>query len=213
MNFKSTLATISLVTLVTSSAFANAFSESLSDYASKYVAPCLVGLGVGYVVDQKNGLSMGAVACSVTFTYGEFSHGSKRTMSSADLDLVDKMMKQSSMSVTKDMDSKLETLNQKVEDGHDSDRRFIRSSMTDMGVFLEKDLTDKIDKKLENPKVVQDIDNKIDLKVKQEMANEYKSQEKNIVDKVSEKVVKKLISETVIIEPAKENTKVPAPNN
>jgi len=183
-------------------AYAESFGEASEKVFEKYGIPCIVGLAGGYVVDHDKGIQMGAVACTVVFTYGEFGRGSQRTITPDDVTIIESMINKESAKLSQkiheEYDPKIEALGRKVLDESVLTRQSIRNSVTDLGIFLEKDLSEKIDKSMENPKLVQDLDSKINMRVKEEIQSEFRSKEREIVDMATEKTIKRVIAEPIV---------------
>lgn len=199
--------TILLVNFSTYEVKAESFWEATGKVMQKYGIPCAAGMAAGYVIDHDKGLGVGTVGCAIVFTYGEFGRGSNRTVTNDDLDLIQDMINKSngklSSTMKEEYDSKIDHLGQRLTDESLANRQNIRNAVTDLGVFLEKDLSDKVDKQMENPKLVQQVDEKINLRVKEEVQSEYRSKEREIVEKTTEKVIKRVTAEPIVLDQPK----------
>ena len=192
----------------------DAFWQAAGDYVERYGAPCLAGLAAGYVIDHDKGLQIGATGCIIVFAYGEFGKSSHRTLSSDDINIVQEMINKDSekrlKSLRDDYEARFNSMNQRIVDESLGNRQQIRNAVTDLGVFLEKDMNEKMDRKMENPKLLDEIDSKITKKVKEEVQDEFRSRESEIVEKATQKTIKRVTAEPIIIEGSKPSP-TPAP--
>lgn len=204
MNLLKFLFILSLIIAPFKKAQAEDFWPAMKNYFSKYGPPCLAGMGVGYVIDRDKGVQIGAIGCVVTFTYGEFGRGANRTITNDDVAIIDEMINKSNTrlqkSISDDLDARMNLLNQRITDESQNNRAQIRSTVTDLGVFLEKDLSEKMEEKLKNPSLMENVERKITEKVKEEVQTEYKTREREIVNKTTDMVIKRVVAEPVIVD-------------
>jgi hypothetical protein len=195
---------LSFLLVASQPARADTFWEKAGDYAEKYGVPCLVGLAAAYAVDRADGPVVGVGACAVVFTYGEFSQGSRQTVTKEDLrlvqEMIDKNVAASSQKIREDEALKFEQLDRRILDDSILSRQSVRNAVTDLGAFLEKDLSEKVDRRMESPRILKEIDLKIDERVKEEVQGEYRSKEREIVEKASEKVIKRVTAEPILVD-------------
>lgn len=193
---------------VLSPARAEEFWPATKNYLYKYAAPCVAGVGLGYVIDRDKGVQIGSIGCIITFTYGEFGHGANRTLTNDDVEIVQDMINSSNNKLKKslqdDLDQKTGLMNQRIQDEAQANRAMVRSTVTDLGVFLEKDLSQKLEENMKNPSLVENIDKKITEKVKDEVSAEYKSKEREIVLKTTDMVIKRVVAEPVVLDEKKD---------
>ena len=205
---KMLFAVTALLMITGQTAKADGLWDATKNYLQKYGVPCVAGMAAGYVIDRDKGVQIGSIGCVMVFTYGEFGRGSDRTITSDDVEIIQDMINKSNYSSTSrmqnDFDQKVDRLSQRIVDESTTNRQQIRNAVTDLGVFLDKDLSEKVDKKMENPALIKQIDAKINEAVKEEVQSEFKSKEREIVDKAAEKTIKRVTAEPIIIDsPAK----------
>lgn len=193
------------------SAKAEGLLEASKNLLQKYGAPCVAGVAAGYVIDRNNGAKMGSIGCVMVFTYGEFGRGSNRTITTDDVAIIqeqiNKSLQGSSSRIQTEYDLKLEALNKKIAEEANNNRQQIRNAVTDLGVFLDRDLNEKIDRKIENPALIKQIDQKISDAVKDEVQSELRSRERDIVNKAVEKTIQRVTAEPIVVDaPAKKET-------
>jgi hypothetical protein len=207
MKYLSALIMFQIVLLTQVSARADSFWEATGQYLQKYGVPCVAGMAAGYVIDHDKGVEIGAIGCVAVFTYGEFGRGSGRTITNDDVDIIQGMINKDSSKSAKglrdDYNAQFERMNQKILDDSLANRQSIRNSVTDLGVFLERDLNDKVDKRMENPKLMEVVDQKINSKVKEEVQDEFRSKEREIVEKATERTIKRITVEPIIVDDQK----------
>jgi hypothetical protein len=186
---------------------AEGFWEATGKYLEKYGIPCAAGVAAGYVIDHDKGVKIGSIGCVMIFTYGEFGRGSNRTITTDDIAIIQEMnnrdLNRLGTQIKEEADAKYDRLNQRLTDESMSGRQNVRNAVTDLGVFLEKDLSEKVDRRMENPKLIQDVDAKINLKVKEEVQDEFRSKEREIIEKTTEKVIKRVTAEPIVTDDIK----------
>jgi hypothetical protein len=203
-------ALIFLTVAITSQAKADGFLDASKNYLQKYGIPCVTGVAAGYVIDRQKGVQIGAIGCVIVFTYGEFGRGANRTITSDDLDIINDLINKSSQATATrfgtEYDLRLDHVTQRILDESTSNRQQIRNAVTDLGVFLDKDLSDKVDRKMENPAMMKQVDQKITDAVKDEVQSELRSKERDIIERTAEKVIKRVTAEPIILDkPVKQN--------
>jgi hypothetical protein len=192
--------TLMLAISFASTAKADGLMDGAKNYLMQYGAPCLAGLAGGYLIDKNKALPIGAAACGIVITYGEFGAGSRKSVSVKDASNFQRMLKEENQRIESDFDSKIDRINADLLKYQNNSKSQIRESVTDLGVYLEHDMEQKVDRKIEEKTVTRNLQNQIRDQIKDEVQSELRSRERDIVNKATESVIKRVTAEPIIVD-------------
>jgi signal recognition particle GTPase len=199
----------SILLLTISLGLSHAQAFDVMSYVKTYALPCAATIGISALVSKKDSMQENALlGCSLLVIGGEMvkSSETQRTLGEMNKEFESQMIDARNQARQAN-EERFKTIEERMGVSENKNSEAIKNISYEVSVEMEKTITKKLQEKMKTMDFVPELEDKMIVRIKKEVAAELSMKESSMIDSIVDKVIRRVVAEPVTVQPSKTKSK------